>query len=81
MKHLTFVALCASAAFHVTPALAGAERFSVIVGGRNIGHLNVDSSPHQGGARSIVNYDYKNNGRGPTMKEVLDTDAAGLPVA
>ena len=28
-----------------------------------------------------IDYDYKNNGRGPTMKEELKLDAKGMPVA
>ncbi|RYH11937.1 MAG: amidohydrolase, partial [Alphaproteobacteria bacterium] len=79
MKRFHLVALCASAALLTSPAFAGLERFSVIIGGKNVGHLNVDSSPSAGGTRSIIDYDYKNNGRGPTMKETLDVDATGVP--
>ena len=53
------------------------ERFSVIFGGKNVGHLNVDSA----GNRSVIDFDYKNNGRGPTMQETLTVDAAGLPTS
>ena len=57
-------------------ALAATENFTVIFGGRNVGHLDVETS----GGHSAIDYDYKNNGRGPTMKESIDIDAAGLPV-
>ncbi|WP_164857198.1 amidohydrolase family protein [Sphingomonas crocodyli] len=77
MKQAIFAALCASAAFVSTPAMAGAERFSVIFGGRNVGHLNVDTN----GTHSDIDFDFKNNGRGPTMKESLDVDANGFPTA
>lgn len=49
----------------------------MIFGGKNVGHLNVDSK----GNSSVIDFDYKNNGRGPTMAETLTVDAAGLPTA
>jgi hypothetical protein len=66
-------------ALSATTSLAAppTERFSVIFGGKTVGHLNVDSN----GGASVIDYDYKNNGRGPTMKETLTVDAAGLPTA
>ncbi len=67
------LALCSTTALAAPPT----ERFTVIFGGKNVGHLNVDSS----GNRSMIDFDYKNNGRGPTMKETLTVDAAGLPIA
>lgn len=67
------LALCATTAFAAPPV----ERFTVIFGGKNVGHLNVDTS----GNSSVIDFDYKNNGRGPTMKETLTVDAAGLPTA
>ena len=67
------LALCSTTALAAPPT----ERFTVIFGGKNVGHLNVDSS----GNRSVIDFDYKNNGRGPTMKETLTVDAAGLPIA
>lgn len=75
MKSLIALTLALSA----TTALAAppTERFSVIFGGTTVGHLNVDST----GNRSVIDFDYKNNGRGPTMKETLTVDAAGLPMS
>jgi hypothetical protein len=61
------------------PALAGAEtaRFSVIFGGKNVGSLVAATT----GDTTRIDYDVKNNGRGPTMSESIRLDAAGLPVA
>ena len=53
------------------------ENFTVIIGGTNVGHLDVVRS----GDAVKIDYDYKNNGRGPTMKEELKLDAKGMPVA
>ena len=61
------------------PMLAAAEeeRFSVISGGKNVGSLSADTR----GDETRIDFDYKDNGRGPTMKETIRVDAAGLPVA
>lgn len=61
------------------PALAqdSTENFTVIIGGTNVGHLDVVRS----GDTVKIDYDYKNNGRGPTMKEELKLDSKGMPVA
>ena len=67
------LALSASTALAAPPT----ERFSVIFGGKNVGHLNVDTS----GNRSAIDFDYKNNGRGPTMVEAVTVGADGLPTA
>ena len=75
MKRFIAAALAASA-FFPTAAFAQSESLTVIFGGRNVGH--VDSV--RTGDRVAIDYDYKNNGRGPTMKEALRLDAAGLPV-
>ena len=61
------------------PTLAqdSTENFTVIIGGANVGHLDVVRS----GDTVKIDYDYKNNGRGPTMKEELKLDAKGMPVS
>ncbi len=71
--------LLASAFTALSFAQASAEiaKFSVITGGKNVGHLTADT---QGGTTKI-DYDVKNNGRGPTMAETVTRDAAGLPTA
>ena len=54
----------------------GDETYSVIFGGTTVGHLKTNTV----GDTIAVDYDYKNNGRGPTMKETIVLNAAGLPV-
>ena len=69
MKHiLGFVAALAIA----SPLLAAEERYSVLFSGRTVGTLVADEA---NGTTSIV-YDYKNNGRGPTISESVTVDAA-----
>ena len=77
MKLLSTAAFAALALSLATSAGADVQRYSVIFGGKTVGHLNADVQ----GERTAIDFDYKNNGRGPTMKETLRTDAAGLPVA
>ncbi|HCE25045.1 MAG TPA: hypothetical protein DF282_21400, partial [Hyphomonas sp.] len=52
------------------PALTGTEAFKVFVSGTEIGHLNVD---HSGGVTK-VDFEYRNNGRGPTLLETVTLD-------
>ncbi len=56
-------------------ALADKASFSVIFGGKVVGHLIADTV----GDRTTIDYDVKNNGRGPTMAEMLVLGADGLP--
>ena len=70
------LSLFAAASLLPSIAYAGTENFSVIFGGRNLGHLTALTD----GAKTVIDYDYKNNGRGPTMSEAIVTDANGLPV-
>ena len=60
------------------PSFAKAETaaFSVIFGGKNIGHLIADTQ----GNVTTVDFDIKNNGRGPTISEIIRTGPDGLPV-
>ena len=58
-------------------APAPGERLVVILGGRTIGHLRSTSD----GNRVVVDYDYKNNGRGPTLAEQITLPQKGLPSA
>jgi imidazolonepropionase-like amidohydrolase len=57
-------------------ALADVARLSVVFGGRVVGHVVAETR----GAETHVDFDVKNNGRGPTMSETLRVDGAGLPV-
>lgn len=58
-------------------AVASPQTFTVIVGGARVGHLKVDPT----GDGVAIDFDYKNNGRGPTIKEAVSFDAAGIPVS
>ena len=60
-----------------TPALADSAEYRVLMQGRDIGHLKID----QQGDAVTVDYDFKQNGRGPTIKEVLKLGADGAPVS
>jgi imidazolonepropionase-like amidohydrolase len=77
MKLLTTAALAALAAAIAAPGSAEMQRYSVIFGGKNVGHLNADVQ----GTQTTIDFDYKNNGRGPTMKESIKLNADGLPMA
>jgi len=61
----------------VSPVMASSlpEAYTVIAGGNLIGHLKVERA----GERIAIDYDFKNNGRGPTMREDLVLDAEGMP--
>ncbi len=72
MKTLIALALAATS----TAALAAQERFTVMtVSGKNVGHIWADTN----GGTTTIDYDVKNNGRGPTFKETLSVDAQGVP--
>jgi imidazolonepropionase-like amidohydrolase len=58
-------------------ALAQTERLTVMLGGRSIGRLTATTDAN----RVAVDYDYKNNGRGPTLAEILTLNPKGLPSA
>jgi hypothetical protein len=62
----------------LTPSFASAQTssFSVVFGGVKTGHLVAETK----GDATTVDYDYKNNGRGPTISEVIRTGPEGLPV-
>ena len=67
-----------SAFLFAFPALVYAQtaNFTIITGGKNVGHLTVDTK----GDTTTVDFDVKNNGRGPTFKETIRSNVAGLPV-
>jgi imidazolonepropionase-like amidohydrolase len=58
-------------------ARADTASFSVIFGGKNIGRVVADTK----GDVTTVDYDVKNNGRGPTFAETIRSDTQGLPVS
>lgn len=53
------------------------ESFTVMVNKTKIGYLKVERQ----GANLTVDYDYKNNGRGPTIKESISLGEEGLPIS
>jgi imidazolonepropionase-like amidohydrolase len=59
------------------PSLAMAETYSYvfITGDKNVGHLTAETD----GAKTTIDFDIKNNGRGPTIAETITLDAAGMP--
>lgn len=54
----------------------GDETYTVIVGENKVGHLKTQIS----GDTIQIDYDYKNNGRGPTLKETIVLNAKGYPI-
>jgi hypothetical protein len=59
-----------------TWAIAETTAFSVISGGKVVGHLIADTK----GDVTTVDFDVKDNGRGPTIAETIRSNADGLPV-
>ena len=72
MRKLLIVAMALS-----LPSLALADTFSYsyIFGEKKVGHLTAETK----GDLTTIDYDVKNNGRGPTIAESIALDAAGLP--
>lgn len=54
----------------------GDETYTVIFGSISVGHLKTYTE----GDTIQIDYDYKNNGRGPTMKERIVLNKEGFPV-
>ena len=77
MKTRLILALSLSTALLPSAAWAREERFSVILGKGVVGHLIADTK----GDTTAIDFDFKNNGRGPTMAETIKVNANGLPVA
>lgn len=77
MKISMLLALSLSASLVPAAAQAETERFSVIFGSKVVGHLTADTNDD----KTAIDFDYKNNGRGPTMKEALTLGKDGLPTS
>ena len=60
-----------------TASAADSARYSVIFGGQSVGHVFVDTTS----GLTKIDYNVKNNGRGPTMAETLTFGADGLPTS
>ncbi len=74
---LRLLAAAALATVLASPALADQLEYRVLTQSRDIGHLKIDRQ----GQAIVVDYDYKQNGRGPTISEALTLDKDGAPVA
>ena len=58
-------------------ALAGSETFSILIAGTQVGQLE---AVHEEG-NTQVDYEYRNNGRGPTITESVAIGENGLPTS
>lgn len=61
----------------VLPALSGTETFTVMVSGTEVGGMSVDHTSGQ----TVIAYEYRNNGRGPTINETVSLNDNGFPAA
>lgn len=74
---LRLLAAAALATVLASPALAQAQEYRVLIQNRDIGHFKVDRQ----GQTIAVDYDFKQNGRGPTIKENVTLDKDGAPAS
>lgn len=63
------------AALLSTAASAETHQYRVLFGGDDVGGLEVETA----GNTSNIEFDYKQNGRGPTITEKVEVDAEGIP--
>jgi hypothetical protein len=68
--------LLIAASLVAAPAHGQVHQYRVLLEGREVGHLKADVTAE----RVAVDYDYKDNGRGPTIAEVIALDRDGFPV-
>ena len=71
---MKFPAICV-AALLATSASAESHEYRVLFGGDDVGGLEVETD----GDTSTIAFDYKQNGRGPTIAETLKLDESGMP--
>jgi imidazolonepropionase-like amidohydrolase len=57
------------------PSPGGPVTYTAIFGGKHVGHLTVQTK----GAETTVDWNVKNNGRGPTISETITSGPDGLP--
>lgn len=80
--YLAFVLLLLNSCKQEAPQVSslinyqGDETFTVILGNTSVGYLKT----HTVGDTIQIDFDYKNNGRGPAMKETIVLNTAGFPV-
>ncbi len=74
---LLLSAACSEKSVEPAEPAAAQEAYAVIIAGTPVGYLNVERT----GNDYAIDYDFKNNGRGPGFKESLTLDNAGVPVS
>lgn len=52
------------------------EKYTVLIGGTEVGYMKVSRM----GDTLVTDYDYKNNGRGPTIADTIILDSKGYPI-
>lgn len=65
-----------TSALIATPLFGKPMDYRVLTQGKDIGHFTVDRNGNQ----ISVDFDYKQNGRGPTIKEQVTLDTNGAPI-
>lgn len=73
---LHLLAAAALATVLAAPALADQLEYRALIQERDVGHLKLDRQ----GQKIAVDYNIKQNGRGPTITEVVTLDKDGAPV-
>ena len=73
----TFALGCGLAALAAGTAQAETLRYSVIANDEPVGTVIVETD----GQTARISHDVKDNGRGPTIEEVVTVDEAGLPIS
>jgi len=74
---LHLLAAAALATVLAAPALADQVEYRALIQERDVGHLKLDRQ----GQKIAVDFNIKQNGRGPTITEVVTLDKDGAPVA
>ena len=77
LKTLAFASTALVLAAAPVAASAQTASFTAVFGGKNVGHLIAVTK----GDTTTIDFDIKNNGRGPTDAEVITSNADGLPIA
>ena len=57
------------------PALEGQENYTMLISGVDVGGMDVTHS----GGKTAIDFEYRNNGRGPTIKEDIVLGPDGIP--
>ena len=76
-RHLKQILALAAFFASASASAADSARYTVIFGGQKVGHVVADTTAN----RTTIDYNVKNNGRGPTMAETITFGPDGLPTA